>query len=203
MKKTISVIILMALLGLLVLGAVYFFRKDKETTEPDMSRYREEGWYPGEYDAYVIREKYRADIIWIGPEAEYWEWQIPIRFEKEISEDMLKARKGYPYVYVVINDLDGSVHISDDEYLLIKEYLTKNERYSFAYFGEKDLKRLSDLGFFEYERAINKSDLFVGLFYLNGELICSSGRFTREDKKNDMSPCMAAISEYELWKDIE
>ena len=101
MKKVICVLgCLCVLSGILALGVSIY--KNKETEDDSSSKYREEGWGLGEYDAYLVRDKYPTDILWIGPWEEY-EWELSVRFAETVDRETLAMRAGFQYMYIVAN----------------------------------------------------------------------------------------------------
>lgn len=70
--------------------------------------------------------------------------QFPDEFKytkiSKLDEDSLSKADAYQYYFLIINDLDNSVYLSDEEIDLIWDYIY-NQHYSFIYLGEKYLSK--------------------------------------------------------------
>lgn len=177
MKKVIVAIVCVLMIGTLAVIGIWIYQNRQENAEPN-SRYRAAGWEQFEYDAYFVREKMPTDIIWIGA-WEGFDFEIPVRFEAGVSDEELKIRNGYTKAYVVINDLDGSLNITDEEYELLFQYLLNDSRYNLMYLGTNRLAYVVELGGYDPDH-IQEKDLSAGFFRYNDELYLNYGSYTTE-----------------------
>lgn len=178
MKKVICVLgCLCVLSGILALGVSIY--KNKKTEDDLSSKYREEGWGMGEYDAYLVRDKYPTDILWIGPWEEY-EWELSVRFAETVDRETLTIRDDFQHMYIVINDLDGSVTLTEDDYRLISSYVKSDSRYHFLYLGKEKLPQICEYGFGDKD-MITEIDYSLGLYHCNERLISSWGVYTQNE----------------------
>ncbi len=195
MKKIICVFgCICAFAGILALG-IYIY-KNKETEDDSFSKYRDEGWGLGEYDAYAVREKYPTDILWIGPWEEY-EWELSIRFAESVNQETLTMRDGFQYMYIVVNDLDGSVTLTEEEYRLINSYVKADSRYHFLYLGRERLAEICDYGFGD-KGGITPVDYSVGMYHYGERLVSSWGIYTQDDIDSEMRLCECVIGGMEM-----
>ncbi len=179
MKKVICIISCLCLFAGIAVVSVSLF-KNRETEEaPLSSKYRDEGWFPGEYAAYAVREKYPTDILWIGPWEEY-EWELPVRFSETVDRETLTMRDGFQYMYIVVNDLDGSVALTEEEYRLINSYVKADSRYHFLYLGREKLEQICEYGFGNKEQ-ITEIDYSLGMYHRGERLVSVWGVYTQDE----------------------
>ncbi len=181
MKKTICVAIVLAVIFVCTfIGVRIYINSDLyEANNKESSRYGR-GWLQGEYAAYFVREKLPTDIIWYGEYHYYEDYELPVRFETEINDDVLKIRSGYEKAIIFINDLDGNLNFDEEDYKLILRHIEYNTRYNFVYVGTKDLSYIYEL--FGYDPA-NLEDDEVELIFLNlnDSIQCFRGGYKSED----------------------
>ncbi|MDO4317633.1 MAG: hypothetical protein Q4C48_05420 [Lachnospiraceae bacterium] len=191
MKKMICVIGGLLLLFGLIAGSVRIY-ENRGQEDDSFSKFRDEGWGLGEYDAYLVREKYPTDILWIGPWEEY-EWELPVRFAETVDRETLTMRDGFQNMYIVINDLDGSVGLTEEEYRLIHSYVKSDSRYHFLYLGKEKLPQICEYGFGDKD-MISEIDYSLGLYHCNERLISSWGVYTQNEIDYEVRLCEYVIA---------
>ncbi|MDO4317631.1 MAG: hypothetical protein Q4C48_05410 [Lachnospiraceae bacterium] len=191
MKKIVGIMGCVCLLaGILALSLSLYKNREKEE-KPPTSKYRDEGWFPGEYAAYAVREKYPTDILWIGPWEEY-EWELPVRFAETVDRETLTMRDGFQYMYIVVNDLEGSVTLTEEEYRLINAYVKSDSRYHFVYLGKEKLAEICEYGFGDKEQ-VTPADYSVGMYHYGERLVSSWGIYSQNDIDNELGFCECVI----------
>lgn len=168
MKKIIVMSLIAVVIGGLIIFAVSQFPKEEE--EPSRLN-----MFALEYEAYVISTLYPTDVIWIGEVLEF-EYPIPIREETRLDEDVLKIREGFRHLLVVINDYNGEINVSDDEYKLVLEKLTHDTRYNLCYIGQKQLNHLLELGY-PKDTKFEEYDTGALYYHTGAELTLRLGTF--------------------------
>ncbi len=180
MKKIICALIIVIVVAICTLIGVNIYKNsdlyDSNDTE---SRYREEGWLQGEFTAYFLREKLPTDIIWYGEYHYYEDFELPVRFETEINDEVLQMRDGYEKVIIFINDLDENLNLSEDDYKLILRYMENNSRYNFMYVGHKDIKTIYELFGFDSSN-LNEDTWSIEFLNVNGYLQATHGPLETE-----------------------
>ncbi len=193
MKKVIVVIFVFSVIFGIVIGAYTLLKSEKKEDIND--KYRAEGWWPGEYEAYYIREKMPADILWIGTYSGY-DFDIPIRIEQTVDRKTINPRTGFNRIIIVVNDLDGKVNLNDNEYEMIVDRVINDSRYMFFYLGTKKLLSLVEAAGFNTD-SITKNELSVFLTHNNNEIVFWHGTYDEQDLKNEINPCFTVLSGYE------
>ncbi|MGN0164785.1 MAG: hypothetical protein ACI39R_01245 [Lachnospiraceae bacterium] len=194
MKKIICILLCVIVVGVLVLVGVKIY-KESEIPEDPNGKYREEGWASGEYEAYLVREKIPTDIIWYG-EWPGCDFEVPVRFETEVTDEILKIRDGYQKVYVVVNDLDGNVGLTDEDYKLITNFINSDSRYNFTYLGKNRLDYLSELEGYGSEH-INADELSIGFFRVDDALYAHHGSYTESEV--GMNICELIFDDFDIY----
>ncbi|MFT3952480.1 MAG: hypothetical protein QM689_11160 [Oscillospiraceae bacterium] len=97
----------------------------------------------------VVNENYPSDIIAYGEDIGF---RASLRFRTitEITEASLTSDQKYKYALFVINDRNGQLNISDQEFELIKR-LTEEKNLNFYYIGTQYLQKLKEFGFYSTE----------------------------------------------------
>lgn len=178
MKKVICVLGCFCVLASILALCISIY-KNKETEDDSTSKYREEGWEIGEYEAYALREKYPTDILWIGP-WEGYKWELSIRFAESVDHETLTMRDDFQHMYIVVNDLDGSVTLTEEEYRLINSYVKSDSRYHFLYLGREKLEQICDYGFGDKD-GITPVDYSIGMYHRGERLVSVWGAYTENE----------------------
>lgn len=164
MKKKI---VICMVITLIVIGSVISIAKIVKNgmlKEEEGAKWRKQGWLDGEYPAYVLSTKFPTDIIWYGS-WEGYRFEVPVRLETEVTPEILKPRKGYEYVYIVIDDTEGKSPLSEEDYKMIVQYVKNDSRYRFIYAGNQlELIAKCGIGRTEYEA----DEFSVAAFYYPG-----------------------------------
>lgn len=172
MRKKIFFTILFLAFAILLFFTVKFLKNYLfQTEESEIPIDGEPDFY-----SYYLNEKLPTDIIWIGGTCEY-PYSIPLREEKEITEETLTIRDGYVKMLIVVDDLDDTVELSDEELALIHKYVTLDNRYSFVYVGKK-LEQVCKAFDVDYENTISGEDLSISFFRKTDGVSVLKGLYT-------------------------
>ncbi len=136
-----------------------------------------------------INENTNIDVMVYGEEPgfrEDFEW----RRIHSVSEQSLKKDKFYSYRCIVLFDYNGTMEISDEELLLIKEQV-ENEHLDMFYIGKNYLDDLVRLGFASDFNEAELSFAYIGSIYKDeevkqnykGNLHAVHGIWTEADEK--------------------
>ena len=174
----------MAILGCvtLIVAAIVIVNilRDKSETENDGYNIAAEG----------LDVEFNADIMVYGEDPKFRK-TVKHRFIDEITEENLSCEENHGYRAIILYDYNGTMEISDEELLLIMEYV-EDKGYDMFYVGKKYLEKFEELGFtvgfqdgaasFEYLGSINygkevpKTDV--------GNLYASHGLWSDSDEEN-------------------
>lgn len=95
----------------------------------------------------VLNDNYPSDIIVFGEDVGF-NSKLKFRTITEITEENLTSDSQYKYSFFVINDREGKLNISDEEFELCKKMCDENNL-NFFYIGEHYLARLKNFGFYD------------------------------------------------------
>jgi len=101
------------------------------------SRNKEPAESSNEMDAKIIRDNH-MDVMLYGEEIDLNTAVIRFRKLNSISSETLKGPDGTRFSYLVINDLDGSITLSEDEIKIVDDYL-QTPGVGLLYLGKKYL----------------------------------------------------------------
>lgn len=142
MKKEKNKKILIALASIIILGLVICALC--VLVLPKVSSEEAEGIDDDEIK--ILNDNYPSDIIVYGEKIEF-SAELNFRTITEISEDNLISDSKYKYTFFVINDREGKLNISDNEFELCKK-MCDEYNMNFFYIGEQYLTHLKDFGFY-------------------------------------------------------
>ena len=117
----------------------------------EVSSENAEGTYDDEIK--ILNDNYPSDIIVYGEDVGFDE-NLNFRTITELSSASLTSDPKYKYTFLVINDREGKLNITDDEFQLCKE-LCDEQNLNFFYIGEQYLSHLKDFGFYDSLYADN------------------------------------------------
>ena len=99
------------------------------------------------YDQNIkILNKYPADIMVYGEDINFRESVNYRRINSLSSADI--SSNGFDYIFIIINDRNGTANISDQEYENLL-YLVKNENYNLFYVGKDKFENFKNKGYFD------------------------------------------------------
>ena len=191
MKKGIIIVICLIAFGIFAFAGYHIMRNEFS----DEADYSEEGdFFPKEYEAYMVREKYPTDIIWYGEFEPFEEgYEVSPRFPEDVTKETLKKRNGYQYAYIVANDIDGTMDLTEENYELIYETVSRDENYHFIYIGNRQIALLEKIGYAPMG-AGNETDLSLGLYHnKNGVLVPCFGLYQAEDQEDGFEILYAVL----------
>lgn len=151
-----------------------------------------EDYFLNQHDANVsmINEKFPTDIILYGEDIFFCKHFEIIKINY-ITEDSFSTQKQNQII--ILSDLNGSLSISDQELLNIKEKIFAYEL-DFYYLGTKELERLHLLGF--YEKPREELDLCLSIVSSNHQLLHFNGIWTSENFNNHDDLSKALINQF-------
>jgi uncharacterized membrane protein YciS (DUF1049 family) len=134
----------------------------------------------------IINDSFPTDIILYGEDIVFC-MHFEVDKIDEITEESLISQKQNQII--ILSDLSGSMSISDNELLIIKEKVFSNQL-DFYYLGTKELDRLYTLGF--YEKPREEFDLCLSIVSSNDQLLHFNGIWTIEnfDNQDDLSKAL-------------
>ncbi len=103
---------------------------------------------------------------------------VYVKYVDSIDTESFDLESEYMQEMIIINDLDDSLCISDDEWQLIFKLLENNTNYSFFYLGRKEYERMEDLGLIKKDGiGLSENELSVGMVRENGKMIWIYGTY--------------------------
>ena len=134
-KKKITVLIIVAC-SLVLFGSflIWFFVKDKDSTDIDLSKLGKSGY---EQAAESLDIDFNADIIVYGENPNFIE-DVKWRKIEKVTEDTLNFEEPHGYRVIILFDYKGTMSITDEELLLIKKYV-EEKGYDMIYIGKNYL----------------------------------------------------------------
>lgn len=111
----------------------------------------------------IITENYKTEIILYGEDISFDD-SCYVRHIDTISKEELTSDTEYIYSVFIINDLNGTVELSQDELEIIKSKVF-DDKIDLFYFGRNNYQNFVDAGIFSQE--FNANDMFLGVIYEN------------------------------------
>lgn len=108
----------------------------------------------------ILNQKYPSDIILYGEEIDFRS-ELNYRTIETLSKESLTSDEKYEYTFLIINDRQGNVKMTDEKIKELK-ILVDEMNISFYYIGQQYLSNLKDAGF--YSNAFN--DDYNGIGYV-------------------------------------
>lgn len=108
----------------------------------------------------VLNVNFPSDIIVYGEEVGF-DSKLKYREITDITEENLTSDSKYKYTFLVINDREGKLDITEEDLALCKKMCEKKDM-NFFYIGEKQLENLKTAGFY----SLSSSDDVMGIGYV-------------------------------------
>lgn len=154
-KRILFFIFLLIGLGVVVIALIF---GSKLFESPNTSGSVIESLYDNEIK--VLNDSYPSDIIVYGEDVGF-DSKLKFRTITEITESNLTSDSKYKYTFFVINDREGKLNISDEEFTLCKK-MCDGKNMNFFYIGEQYLSHLKNFGFYDSLYADN----LLGIAYV-------------------------------------
>ena len=139
-KRTILIVlVLFVVITLAIMTSVRFGLFQKMADINDKDSY--------DINIEVLNYSIPTDIVLIGESIPFREALI-YRKLTNVTSELLETHKKYQVI--ILSDLDGTLSISDQELLIIKEKVD-NHTSDFYYLGKNQANRLKQLGFVDYD----------------------------------------------------
>lgn len=108
----------------------------------------------------ILNKRYPSDIILYGEEIDFRS-ELNYRTIETISKESLTSDEKYEYTFLVINDRQGTIKLTDEKIKELK-ILVDEMDISFYYIGQQYLSNLKEAGF--YSNVYN--DDYYGIGYV-------------------------------------
>ena len=118
-----------------------------------------------------------VDIKLYGTDIQFEE---DLQYEKVQKIDSSVFESSKKYVYLIINNLDGNLNITDKELQLLKKLMDDNMNYNMIFFG-KNLEQLVKVGFLK--EIDDKDDYSFGYLMSSGFRRGYRGIWNKEDEE--------------------
>lgn len=83
----------------------------------------------------IIQEEHPTELILLGEDISF-EVNVPVRKITDITEDSLKRSEGYDHTFFIINDLNGTVQLTEEDIAFLAEQIS-HPNFCLSYFGTK------------------------------------------------------------------
>ncbi len=131
-----------------------------------------------EEDRIIVVEKIPTLFTIYGQKMDFDE-AISVKYVETLNNDTLILDKAqFKQQMIIINDLDGKLSITDEEWRLIGTLIDSNENYSLFYLGDKEINRMQELGVITSLQTYQEGDLSVGVVRYEGEKVKVTGTLT-------------------------
>lgn len=142
-------------------------------------------------NVYVFTYDHPTDIMFIGDVDsieldKMWKY----RTLEAVDTDSLKRDKKYEFSYLIINDLNGSVCLTEQELLVIKEKLETDRRFNMIYLGSNFEKLLALEAYSEDEISSFGEIKMLEFVFAFGERCLGIGGYTEGDQLHE---CLASL----------
>lgn len=163
MKKFLIFIMIMLIIGMAVFG-IYRW---KLSVTPDDSAQREEIEY--------LNEAIDLAFLLYGEGIDF-----PEGLEYEHIESLENAnwQKENDYVYLIINDLNGTVNIEEEKFLELVKYANQNTNFNFYYIGTDHLNMINEN---IQDADLDDNDMSFGYIMYEGARTGHAGVWTKHD----------------------
>ena len=141
-KKIIAMSIIVLCLVLSAIGIIWFLVKDDEKSDLELAMLGKSGY---EQAAESLDIDFNADIMVYGEEPGFIE-DVKWRKIDKITEEVLNFKEPHGYRVIILFDYKGTMNITDEELLLIKDYV-EEKGYDMIYIGKNYLDDLVRLKF--------------------------------------------------------
>jgi hypothetical protein len=97
-------------------------------------------------DIIVINKNFPSEILLYGDDIHFRE---AVKYKKidDIDDATLKTDKTFKYHFLIVNDLNNNLKITEDDFIRLKKHADENQL-NFYYIGEQYLNVLRELGFY-------------------------------------------------------
>ena len=152
MKKNIVLVgivitVIIMIIGLFVLGSGD--SEFQESIEKDIS---------------IVTQNYKTEIILYVEDIEFDEACYVRKIDK-ISKENLTSDESYVYTVFVINDLNNSVTLNEEDLKIIYD-ISYNDKIDFFYFGKNYANAIKEAGVFS--QTLLENELSLGVIYERG-----------------------------------
>ena len=138
----------------------------------------ESGLTPYEKDIIILNEKHPSDIMLYGEDISFKD-TLNYRKISEISEEELDGDGNWQYHFIIMNDLNGSVALTQEEANLIMSYINE-KHYTFFYIGSRHEDIFLESGILERPLGSNCRGFRTGYTY-GWVLNCGSQFIDKQD----------------------
>ena len=129
-----------------------------------------------EQDQKIVTESFPTQFVIYGDEIDFAP-AVFVRYINAINEENLRIQNGYTHQMIIINDLSGNVNLSDEEWLLINQYVKSDSRYNMFYLGSKEFEQLVDLEIVTDGMLSYETDLSIGIVHEGEQRVVVFGTY--------------------------
>ena len=169
LKPLLVTVVLLLVLVATLLGIAY--HKARNEVDPE-----EGGLSAVERDILTVTDTYPTLFIVYGDEIDFAP-SISVKYIDEINSESLAISNDYCYGMIIVNDLNGQVDLSDNEWNEIYHLVNTNDQYNFFYLGDEEFAQMDELGFFPEASALTEGDLSIGFVHESDLLVTVFGTY--------------------------
>ncbi len=141
MRKTIVALLFVSIAIAGCFWGINLYRNTHIKDEPEQT---EKVYYPSEHGVYILREEEPTDIVWYGKGYKFpnrypdvYNFNVPVRYENEVSDDILKIKKGFERQIIVLSDYDSTLEFTHEELIRCLSQAINSRYCYFLYLGTK------------------------------------------------------------------
>lgn len=180
LKKIGMAILLILVIGVVGVGTYRFI----------LSRIPDDGSALRE-DMEYLNDKVDLSILLYGEDVEF---PKELEYEKIESLEDKKWQRDNDYVYLIINDLNGTTNFEKEEFVKLVEYADQNTNFNFYYIGTDKLEMI-DTNI--QDSNLDDSDMSFGYIINEGVRLIHLGVWSKNDHQYlKMSPELLSESIY-------
>ncbi len=159
--------IILGMVLCIAIGLFAIYRWQLSVTPDDGSALRENIEY--------LNEEVDLALIVYGEEIDFPE---VLEYETIDSLEKINWQKENQYVYLIINDLNGTVNFEKENYLELVEYANMNTNFNFYYIGTNALSVINEN---TQDANINSTDMSFGYVIYEGTRLQHLGVWSQND----------------------
>ena len=171
LKKTLGISLgIILALALMLLLIVFFTHRDND-----------EGLASVDKELKIVTQSYPTQFVVYGEVMDF-DPLVSVKYIKEINQETLTKGEEYVYGLIIVNDLNGEVDLSDDEWRVISDLVQSNKYYNLFYLGNEDIEQLLRVGVISDLDMWNESDLSIGVTHEGEDIITVFGTYYKNAK---------------------
>lgn len=153
---------------IVIIGVLLFYFKN-QNLEDELTTVEQE--------RFIVTQTYPTQFVIYGDAIEFHD-SISVRYVDQINEENLEIEDDFLYEMIIINDLQGNINLSNEEWEIISKYVKSDNRYSFYYLGNKEIEQIYNLGIISSLDLWGQNDLSIGLTHEGNQLVTVFGTYS-------------------------